>query len=593
MMRRYVRYVLFLVLAGFGFFVYGCGGGGGSLTPDTNSQPSRLILSISDNYKVVKPDGTTTIPITARVYNNNGNLISNVNVQITSDPVGVGSFDAQIKTTHSGAATFYYTVPSYDVADEYSLTGIKFTASVLGYSSASGSNDISFQVFLSKIAAVIPDNSTLLPADSSITVPVTVYVYGGDGSPLSGVSIYSYVSPNVGHFDKLVSSTSSDGIAAFTYTLPSKNDMLKVNDNKVVLTFKDKTGKVEDNATIHFSNVNVGSGLPAAAMLEAQPSSLFTSNVSSGPKLSQIIANVVDGSGSPVPDGYTVKFSLQKNPNGSCLKNPNDPNNTCLTNEEVPVKNGVAIADFVSGTEAGIALIKAEVEGWSTVESSVSISIEGGEANSITLLTSGKITANDDNGTREMNVYAFVKDSDGNPVADGTIVQFNTNDSCGGMVSPNIAKTSKGVAEAKLSYPAACIWKGYVISADSENGITASLSGDYPAVSPVKLALSGPTTISASGGNINVYLELKDEGGSGLPISNANVKMYSTLDNVTFNPQNVITDDTGQGYTTVYIPQNTVIVNPDNTTTSESRTITITGQVGSSIGSLNITQQKP
>jgi len=568
--KSYLRAIVSFVILGIAFVLSSCGGGG-SLSSNPGDQPASVRISIDNQYKVVEPDGVTKIPISVSVYNGDGDLMKKVKVEISSDP-DIGSFDFYSKNTVAGVATFEYTTPSYDVVKEYGVQNVKFNVSIPGYG-VTGSSEIYFKMFTSKIVSVIPDNSTILPADNSITVPVTVYAYGGDGKPKGGVNIYASAYPNIGSFDTIVSSTSNDGIAKFQYTLPSKEDAEKLSANKVVLTFYNDDKTVSDNVTISFDNIELGNGIPAAIMISAQPSIIFTNDIALAPKVSQVTARVVDSSGKPIYTGYNVKFSILQAPNG-----------TYVTPTDVPLVNGTAISNIVSGSVSGTVLLRASVENSSNVVASSSIVyVTTGQASKITLLGSGKIIAQDDNGTRSQKIFAFVKDANNAPVADGTVVSFYLNDSCGGMIQPQ-GITKDGIATAMLVYPSQCIWKGYSVSAETNGGqVSGTMNDSYPAVSPASITLSGPSAIGAGGGNITIIATLKDEGGNGLPIQGANVLFSSSVDNVTFAPSSSLTNSNGITYTTATIPP------LDNTTTQ--RTITITGQSGSAIGSLVIQQQ--
>ncbi len=570
MVKRYLKLIVFSFVTSFMLFMYGCGGGG-SLSSSPGTQPASVKVSIENQYQVVEPDGTTRVPISVSVYNGNGDLMNKVKVEIALDP-NIGSFDSYIKTTENGKATFLYTVPSDDTIQAYNTNIVRFIVSVLGYD-VTDTFELHFKVFMSKIISTVPDNSTILPADENIKVPVTVYAYGENGKPMGAVNIYASASPNIGSFNSPVSLTSAAGIAKFTYTLPSKDEAEKARTNKVILSFCNEDKTVKDNVTINFDNIQIGNGLPAAVLISAQPSMILAAGVSSGPKISQITARVVDSAGNTINSGYNVKFSVLQAPNG-----------TYITPSEVSITNGVAIADVVSGNISGTVLIRATVEGYANVVSSSAIVyVTTGQASKITLLESGKIIAQDDNGTRSQNIYAFVKDVNGAPVADGTVVYFSLNDSCGGMIQQQ-GVTSNGVASATLLYPAQCIWKSYNIYAEtSGGGISGILNGSYPAVSPVSLALAGPHYIGASGGYLNVVATLKDEGGNGLAIQDANIMFSSSADNVTFSPKIATTDSGGMASTTVYIPP------LDNTTLQ--RTVTITGQSGSAIDSLSVVQK--
>ena len=566
-----LRAIALFVMLGMAFVLSGCGGGG-SLSSNPGDQPASVKISIDNQYKIVEPDGVTKIPVSVSVYNGDGDLMKKAKVEISSDP-DIGSFDSYSKTTVDGKAIFEYTVPSYDVVKDYGVQNVKFNVSVPGYG-VSGSSEIYFKMFTSKIVSVIPDNSTILPANNSITVPVTIYAYGGDGKPMGGVNIYASVYPNIGSFNAVVNSTSSDGIATFQYTLPSKEDAEKLSANKVVLTFYNDDKTVSDNVTISFDNIELGNGNPAAIMILAQPSVIFTNDVASGPKISQVTARVVDSSGKPIYSGYNVKFSILQAPNG-----------TYVIPTDVPITNGTAISNIVSGNAGGTVLLRASIENSSNVVASSSIIyVTTGQPSKITLLGSGKIVAQDDNGTRSQNIFAFVKDANGVPVADGTVVYFSLNDSCGGMIQQQ-GITKDGIATATLVYPSQCIWKGYSVHAETSGGqVSGTINDSYPAVAPASITLSGPSAIGPGGGSVTVVATLKDEDGNGLPIQGANILFSSSVDNVTFAPSSSLTNSNGITYTVVTIPP------LDNTTTQ--RTITITGQSSSAIGSLDIQQQQ-
>ncbi len=564
-----LRRAVFFMVAFFALVLYGCGSGG-SLSPNPADEPSTVTVSVDSHYQTVDPDGKTRVPITVMVFKGNGDPANGVKVEVSTDP-DVGTFDAYSKTTQNGKAVFYYTVPGYETVSTQEITDVTINVSVAGYDVA-GSGTIYFNIYASKLVASVPDNSTILPADGSTVVPITVYAYRGDGAPLKDVVITASISPNIGSLDKMYETTDDGGVAVFNYTLPSREDALRASADHVVLTFRSADGASVTSAVIAFDNVKVGNGIPAAIMLSAQPSMIFTSGVGGSQKISQITARVVDSSGDPVKGGYTVRFTLLRAPNG-----------TYITPSEVPVENGVALANVVAGAEPGTVLVQAQVvEKPSVVSSSAVVYVTTGEPSRITLTESGRVIPEDDNGTRSEGIYALVKDSNGNPVADGTVVYFTLSDSCGGVIQ-NESVTVNGIATAKLTYPGQCIWKSYRVYAETSGGqVTGVLSGVYPAVAPVQLVLSGPTAVSPYGGIITVVAQLKDENGEGLPIGDTSV-LFSSSDNVTFDYNPVTTDSSGIASVNVYIP-----ALPDNVTIRE---ITITGQAGTATGTLQVLQQ--
>ncbi len=571
MYKAMMRSFLVLVAVGFLFVLGGCGSGG-SLTTNPADEPATASVSVPNQYQVVEPDGKTIIPVTVYVFKGDGSPANDVKVEISADP-DIGTFDSYSKSTQDGKAVFYYTVPSYDAVEQYGENSVTINVTVAG-TTVEGSTEIYFKVYTSKLVATIPDNSTILPADSDIVVPVTVYAFAANGRPVSGVDIFATATPNIGSFDSTVATTSDQGVATFNYRLPSRDDADKAQATSVTLSFRSADNSMVDNVTIAFDNVELGNGVPSALLLSASPSVIYVSGISAGPKIAQVTARVVDSAGNPIYSGYEIRFSLVNAPYG-----------TYISPSEVTLKNGTAIANVVPGSEAGTVLVKAEVVGYPSVAaSSAIVNISAGEPSKITLTESGRVEAQDDNGTRSIRIFALVKDADGTPVPDGTVVYFSLYDTCGGLLQPQ-GITSNGVATATLVYPGECIWKGYTVYAETSGGdVRGSYNGSYPAVAPVSLALSGPTSIGPSGGFVRIYATLKDENGDGLPIGDTPVRYSSSADNVTFTPNPSNTDANGISVTDAYIPPL-----PAGT---DKRTVSITGQAGSAIGTLSITQSR-
>ena len=547
--------------------VYGCGGGGSTI----EETPSLIRLTSPSSF--VEPDGKTEIPITVYVYSNKGNPMKGEKVSITSSPQ-IGSFDRVVKTTdNDGKVVFYYKLPNYtEIGDVDKIT---ITANVID-TGISTTYSFSLEIPAQNLYVNIPVQYKILQADGKTKVPIDVYVFGADGKPMSGVSVQAFSDPVVGNFDKTSSITDEGGVALFNYTVPLRDELKKINTNFVKLQFKayDKYGNIiVDNETLVFNDVSVGNGKPSAIILKANPSVILTSNLGNGPKWSNITAEVVDSAGNPIKEGYKILFKLQKFPSG-----------TQILPQEVNLNNYYASAELFSGSSTGTVIVKAEVEGYpDVVSSSTMVSIISGAPSSITLLKSGKVQAQDDNGTRSINVFALVKDSNGNAVEDGTPVYFYLTDTCGGMIQHQSA-TVRGIAKATIVYPSQCIWKDFKLSAEtSGGGLSGVLNDVYPAVEPVTIKLNGPNYVDVSGGPVYITGYIKDEGGDGLPIINVPVIFTSSLDNVTFSNSTVYSDLNGNFDVTAYIPPL-----PDNAT--EGRVIQITAQSGVSIGELTINQ---
>ncbi len=580
------------------FLTYSCGGGGGgSVNTNPSDQVSYTRASVPQEYQTVSPDGTTRVPITLYVYNRNGHILSGGSVSVTVDP-NIGKMNTY-GCKNKGVNTFYYTVPDFDTIQKAGVDHVTITFTVTTYTSkinndnstsASTSVVIYFKAVPSSISAVIPDNDTITQADGKTVIPITVYAYGGRNSVrglyLPNIAIYAKAVPNVGQFDSTVKTTDQNGVATFNYTVPSKDDLLKAGARSVRLMFTDSTGKVSSYVNITFVNVGVGNGIPSAVILKAMPDAIFTTNVNGGTHESMITAYVVDSAGFPINStNYLVKFSLENAPVG-----------TKLLSDNSSILNGYAYTSIQSGESAGTAILDAEVYkltstgclGDMITSASMPIHVKGGQPGSISLVYGNKVTADDENGTRSIKVYAYVENSQGDPVADGTEVNFYLSDNCSGWIT-GLTETNNGVATATLTYPSQCIWRVFTVTADT-GSLSTTVNGYYPAKEPVALSMYSPQTVSPSGDNVTITFNLKDEGGNGLPLSNYFVQFYSNTDNVTITPNPALVSMYGTGAITVSIPEYVC----DNSTNSDngtnSRSIVITGQVGSAIKSVAISQ---
>ncbi len=162
----------------------------------------------------------------------------------------------------------------------------------------------------------------------------------------------------------------------------------------------------------------------------------------------QIEVRVVDVNNNPVADGTVVQFSVT---NGAGTFNP----------PSVTVFDGIARTMFTAGSNSANATITAQVPG-TTAQALLQITIAGDPAN-IQLRVQDTYSTTLYLNTSDQSPYTFVeavvKDAQGNPVADGTMVEFIL-DAAGKAVwdhptdSQGIvtqAPTTGGVARAKLT----------------------------------------------------------------------------------------------------------------------------------------------
>ncbi|MDI6402457.1 Ig-like domain-containing protein [Balneolaceae bacterium ANBcel3] len=208
---------------------------------------------------------------------------------------------------------------------------------------------------------------------------------------------------------------------------------------------------------------------------------------------------VTDAAGYPVR-GAEVTFKLGESPGGGEKLYPD----TTVTGG-----NGIAQTVLTSGTIAGPVQIIASVEGEDEVIFSepIKIGISSGKphANHFTLKveTGGHKLEQED----EVAIMALVGDRSGNPVAEGTVVNFTTN---GGVISPGSGRTDEqGRVQVSLEYGNPIPSDGYVtITAKTvdENNSDLTVTGEVLFIQP-----SVNITVSPDDFEINQLIDKRFE----------------------------------------------------------------------------------
>ncbi len=167
-------------------------------------------------------------------------------------------------------------------------------------------------------------------------------------------------------------------------------------------------------------------GLPASVALVVAPAVLEVGGTA------QITATVRDCAANPVTDGTLVDFALA-------------PALGTVSPDPAFTTNGVATAAFTAGTTPGTAVLTATVN---SLVATATLTLVPGAPYTLTLAVHPTTLVAD--GTSTAAVTATVTDRFGNPVADGTLVDFALAPALG-TVSPDPAVTTNGVATAAFT----------------------------------------------------------------------------------------------------------------------------------------------
>ena len=251
-----------------------------------------------------------------------------------------------------------------------------------------------------------------MPADGASTATITVTVKDDNDNPVADGTAVTLTTDLGDLGADPFTTTTTDGTAIGTLTAGTSVGTATVQARVDGIT----------NTTSISLVAGAASGVDVSASRSSMPAD--------GSSTATITVTVKDDNDNPVADGTAVTLTTDLGDLGA------DPFTTTTT-------DGIATGTLTAGTTAGTATVQAEAEG---VTNTVTIDLLPGAAGSLEVTVSRNTVA--PHGTAI--VTATVEDSNGNAVADGTVVTFTTN--LGEFPSdPYEATTTDGVAMATFT----------------------------------------------------------------------------------------------------------------------------------------------
>jgi len=204
---------------------------------------------------------------------------------------------------------------------------------------------------------------------------------------------------------------------------------------------KETPKKHRGNSTAKIAAIVLGAGLLAALLMGGGGGGGGNNQLTlvavdaqlpaDGTSQTTITATLQDSKGRPLRDGTKVEFETTLG---------------MISPGQVALASGQAEATLTAGTTAGTAIVRARSEGKTAIVQVVFTAGPGqAQPAGLTVIAGSREIPAD--GTSSTKITAVVTDRNGNPLADGTDVQFRTSL---GMITPAVAKTSGGLAEAEL-----------------------------------------------------------------------------------------------------------------------------------------------
>jgi len=327
-----------------------------------------------------------------------------------------------------------------------------------------------------RIKSLKADPATL-PAGGGQTATITAEVTDAEGNPVANGTVVNFTT-TLGTIGQ--SATTMNGVATTVLT-PGQ----EVGTAIVVAS----VGGVSRQ-----TQVTITAGDATQIRIDAEPQSV----PADGTSTVSITANVTDAGGNPVTENTPVTFSTTL---GTIT--PSDA-----------TKGGKAKATLRASTQAGTATVTVSAGGTSA---SIAIEFLAGAAASLTLSAADESLPAD--GASTTQVQALVEDANGNPVADGTRVNFQV--VSGDARITDSAATVNGVATAILT-------AGTTVGTAQVQATTAGPEGPISADTPLPVRLTPPVP-----GSIDLTVEPQTISVSRIAPSGARTPLNPLLVNQT------------------------------------------------------------
>jgi len=367
--------------------------------------PAVMYISASDS--IITANGSDTTRIFVEVYDQFGNPVS---------PGEEVSFSATLGNIIPAAYT-----DSLGRASVRLVAGDSSGFSNVTASAGDAEASILIEFTSTKVAdvmmTVIP---TILTADGASNADVLVIVLDSLGNPVSDGTTVRFSGLSLGSVSP-VFTTTFDGEANATVT-----SYTSIGWDSLVATSGDTT----DTVAIKFVP-----GPPAYIWL-TPGKSVMQANLTDTTLIS---GDITDAFGNPVGAGLAVYFTIQPSNYGT------------IWAMAATDSNGHVEVPFKAGQYAGVAIIRATCE---SAEGVTQIELTPTDVAEISLSISDRYLPAD--GVSSADVTAFVTDTSGMDIADGTIVRFAQDTalaSVEGLLNPNRESTLDGEAAVTLFAP--------------------------------------------------------------------------------------------------------------------------------------------
>lgn len=427
-----------LMLIALSFGLIACGGGGGdSGTGTPNSDAIKiptLTASVQGGTNAVAVGGST---IQATLLDAKGQPVSNTLVQFTGDEkvIRFSPTTGAVLTNTSGIASIQVTSITSASVGGSTATTIKMSA-LVGTTTVPGSIDVSLTpVQTANLALALDVGSGSMNAYGNQAITATVTA---DGKALTDTPATVAFSASCGNIAPLSSQTNNAGIASTTYIA----DKLSCAGTTITIS-----AAIEGSAKNTTRTITVTPALATNLLFtDATPKVIYLSG-STGATQSKVTFKVVDAQSNSLLN-QSIKLSLTNAGPGVSFNTVGNTAPVTLTTDN----NGQVSVPVFSGTVPTTAQVKAELAVNSNVyTNSNTLTVASGapvqRALSLALETLS-VEGFDIDGI-ETKVTLSMADRQGNPVPDGTAVNFTASS---GVMIPATCYVSDGASRCTVTW---------------------------------------------------------------------------------------------------------------------------------------------
>ncbi len=456
------------------------------------------VIEVTADREIIEANGVDSSMITVRVLDQYGNPVaSGVAVNFSAT---LGTIIPTSYTDTAGYVTVRLIAGNTSGFSNVTITSGSATGNILIEFISTQVSDVTL--------TIIPPT---LIANGSSTAEVSVVVLDSLGSPISDGTTVRFYGLNLGSITPIFATTTG-GIARATISSYTSTGLD---------TLYARSGLIEVWDTISFI-----SGPPDYILLSSADLILTANETDT----TRIFGQVFDQASNPVGIGHVVNFSVEPAGYGT------------IWAADVTDEDGLVDVPFRAGRYAGVAIIRAECEG---ADGITQVELQPTNVNEIHVSVADRFMPAD--GVSSTQVSAFVTDSSGMEIADGTGVRFGqivTPGSQPALLNPSFVTTSDGFARINLIAPtfvgstsiyAYCILPdglgGFDTIASVETLEVSFQPGnvstirfdtlgalDYEQINYVQLKADGEDTIKAS-------ISVEDAFGNGIPGATLNLTL--------------------------------------------------------------------